>query len=141
MARLGVIQQVGAILSTFGPAWFGRLIVDLMPVSAVQDCKSVVDRMHQASTLFFQNRKQLFERGETDNTDREDLLSLLGSFSLLHSTPHSYTLVIPTVQVNSHSNAEDRLSDQEAIAQLRYYILLPCFFLLRPFQYSNVCRQ
>ena len=119
MARLGILEEMTGILCTIGPAWFRRLIVNLIPLSAVQDLKRVVDTMHKAATKFFQSRKELVEKDGADNTGREDLLNLLGSCSQFCFTiTHSNSLLC-VVRVNSHSVAGDRLSDEEAIAQLR----------------------
>lgn len=100
MARLGIFDEIAAMFHGIGPAWFLRFIVNIIPLPpAVQEFKHIVDTMHKLSTRFFQRRKLLVEQDGVDVSGQEDLLSLL-------------------VRLNSHPNAEDRLSDQEAIAQL-----------------------
>jgi len=118
MAQLGVLSNISVILSATGPPWFRRLIVGLIPISVVQDFKHIVDTMHKSSTKIFQDRKKCVAQDPVVDIGREDLLSLLGmclgllSFAVLHGCR--------AVRVNTTSAAEDRLSDQEAIAQLGY---------------------
>jgi hypothetical protein len=78
MARLGILEDIGAVLSAFGPAWFRRLIVNLIPLPAVQEFKNIVDTLHKVSTNFFEHRKQLLDQGNVADAGREDLLNLLG---------------------------------------------------------------
>jgi hypothetical protein len=93
MARLGILEEIAAMLYTIGPPGFRRFIANLTPLPSVQQFKYIVDAMHQTATRFFQSRKLLVEQDGADNTGRDDLLSLLGRHSSLFHATHSYMLV------------------------------------------------
>jgi hypothetical protein len=93
MARLGILEEIAAMLHGIGPPGFRRFIVNLIPLPSVQQFKNIVDAMHKTATRLFQSRKLRVEQDGADNTGREDLLSLLGRRSSLFHARYSYMLI------------------------------------------------
>jgi len=79
MARLGLLGALATKVSTWGPAWLRRLIVDICPLSTIQDMKGIVDIMDRTSSSLFSERETLITMGAlADQTaGGKDILTLM----------------------------------------------------------------
>ncbi|KAI0359965.1 cytochrome P450 [Trametes cingulata] len=91
-----------------GPAWFRRKLLDLFPHKGVQRLKGIVDVMHKRSLEIYQERKEAALRGEDWTSQHaangQDVMSVL-------------------LRANIAASEEDRLPDEEVIAQMSTFIL------------------
>ena len=69
------MRQASPILTSLGPAWLRRWIVDLLPIPQVQELKHVVDILHDTSIRIIDEKKAALQRG--DASKGKDIISIL----------------------------------------------------------------
>ncbi|KAI0368654.1 cytochrome P450 [Pilatotrama ljubarskyi] len=91
-----------------GPAWFRRMLLDLVPHKGVQRLKRIVDVMHRRSLEIYHERKAAALRGDdptsSHSANGQDVMSVL-------------------LRANIAASADDKLPDEEVIAQMSTFIL------------------
>ncbi|KAJ3523182.1 hypothetical protein NMY22_g11558 [Coprinellus aureogranulatus] len=109
--ELGPLLTVTAIARMFilppvqkyriGGHWLQRKVVDILPWKAGRQMRDIVDTMHKTSVNIFEGkRKALSQEGDSADQERKkDIISIL-------------------MEENMKSSTEDRLSDEEVIAQM-----------------------
>ena len=84
-------------LDYLGPAWFRRILLDLIPVPKVQNVKRIVDTIHERSNAIFQAKKAAIERGD------QEILHMVGEgkdvMSILRTWPHYFQLSCRTLTI------------------------------------------
>ncbi|KAI0671637.1 cytochrome P450 [Trametes maxima] len=92
----------------FGPAWFRRMILDRIPHNAIQRLKDISDVLYSRSVEIYQDKKKAIEQGDGALTHRigegKDIMSIL-------------------LRANMTASEEDKLPDEELIAQMSTFIL------------------
>ncbi|PIL30684.1 cytochrome P450 [Ganoderma sinense ZZ0214-1] len=88
-----------------GPARFRRFLLDCLPIKSIQRMKTVSDMMHQRSLEIYTEKKAAIERG-----DQETLIAVDESKDML------------SILQNMKAADEDRLSDNELLAQMNTFI-------------------
>jgi adenine C2-methylase RlmN of 23S rRNA A2503 and tRNA A37 len=79
---LSVIRQFAPFLSSLGPAWFRRKIVEWTPHHLIQKVKDMSDVMHQtAQEILSRKRKELLKEMDTEENGK-DIISVLCEFAL-----------------------------------------------------------
>lgn len=69
------VRQASPILTSLGPAWFRRWIVDHLPFGQVQELKKAVDVLHDTSIRLVSQKKAALELGEF--SAGKDIISIL----------------------------------------------------------------
>ena len=75
------MRQASPILTSLGPAWFRRLMVDLLPIPQVQQLKHVVDVLHDTSIQIISEKKAALEQGKVYQD--KDIISILRKFTIM----------------------------------------------------------
>ncbi|KAI0746326.1 cytochrome P450 [Daedaleopsis nitida] len=91
-----------------GPAWLRRRILDMLPNKKIQRVKDISDIMYSRSKEIFHAKKAAIERGDesvlNEIGERRDLMSIL-------------------LKSNMVASEEDKLPDEELLAQMSTFIL------------------
>ena len=82
------MRQASPILTSLGPAWFRRLIVDLLPIPQVQQLKHVVDVLHNTSIQIIGDKKAALANGQVSKD--KDIISILRAFTDCVSVTGTY---------------------------------------------------
>lgn len=69
------VRQASPILTSLGPTWFRRWIVDHLPFGQVQELKKAVDILHDTSIRLVSQKKAALELGEF--SAGKDIISIL----------------------------------------------------------------
>ncbi|KAM5531524.1 hypothetical protein V8D89_010179 [Ganoderma adspersum] len=91
------MRQASPILTSIGPAWFRRSIVDLLPIPQVQQLKHVVDVLHGTSIQIIGEKKAALANGEVSKD--KDIISIL-------------------LRANMAAEEGERLPDEQIIGQM-----------------------
>ncbi|EIW57464.1 cytochrome P450 [Trametes versicolor FP-101664 SS1] len=91
-----------------GPAWLRRKMLDLVPIPNVQRMKHITDLMHERSIQIFNERKAAALRGEE---------------SMLNQVAGGKDVMSVLLKANLEADDEDRLPEEELIAQMSTFIL------------------
>ena len=108
------------------PVWFRRGVASLayaIPWPALRTFKTAVDTMHPVYARIFREKKAAFEEGGIEAlansaSGGHDLTTLLSEFSKL--LPSLDQNEIKIVQANAEADEEDRMSDENVIANMRF---------------------
>ncbi|EJF59615.1 cytochrome P450 [Dichomitus squalens LYAD-421 SS1] len=95
-------------LSYFGPAWFPRFLLDLVPIKGVQRLKQIVDTIQRRSEEIYHVKKIAIEKGDTD---------------LLNAVGEGKDVMSVLLRENMKASIEDRLPDEEVLAQMGTFIV------------------
>ena len=72
-----------------GPAWFRRILLDMLPNKKIQRLKHIVDTVHAKSKEIFYAKKAAIERGDQELLhsmgEGKDIMSILRERSPLFS--------------------------------------------------------
>lgn len=99
-----------------GTSHFWRKVVNLLPWNNLHKLRDIVDTMHETSVELFNDKKKALANDENAfKTDRKDLMSVLSSF--LPVVPLSL-LTSFLVHANSKASEEDKLPDDQVLAQI-----------------------
>lgn len=109
-------------IHNIGSPRFQRTVLNFLPWKRLHELRDVVDVMHRTSTDIFESAKKAVKEGK-DIPDRpgggKDIMSILSTFHPLiavSSTLNAHSAV--TVKANLNASEEDRLPDEELIAQI-----------------------
>ena len=69
------MRQASPFLTSLGPAWFRRWMVDLLPIPQVQQLKHVVDVLYETSIRIIGEKKAALANG--DKYQGKDIISIL----------------------------------------------------------------
>ncbi|KAI0737388.1 cytochrome P450 [Daedaleopsis nitida] len=108
---LGQLTWARAILpyiKYMGPRRFRRLLVDLMPFQMVQRVKTVNDIVYEHSKKIINDKKAALERGDQE---------------LIHTVGEGKDIISILLRANMFASEEDKLSDEEIIAQMSTFIV------------------
>ncbi|KAI0631028.1 cytochrome P450 [Trametes polyzona] len=92
-----VVRQLSPILTSLGPAWLRRWIVDHIPISRTQRLKRVVDVLHQTSIKIIEEKKAALRKGEYETG--KDIMSVL-------------------LKANMAVDDTERLQDEDIVGQI-----------------------
>ncbi|TBU59775.1 cytochrome P450 [Dichomitus squalens] len=102
------IRFVTPYLSYFGPAWFRRFLLDLVPIKGIQRLKQIVDTIQRRSEEIYRAKKAAIEKGDID---------------LLNAVGEGKDVMSVLLRENVKASIEDRLSDEEVLAQMGTFIV------------------
>ena len=72
-------------LIKLGPAWFRRLVIDLLPSKRVQRVKDIIDTMEKTSIEIVEQKRRALREGEESVVRQlgmgKDIMSILCEFS------------------------------------------------------------
>lgn len=75
---LSLVRQFAPFLSSLGPAWFRRRLVDITPVASVQKVKNMSDVMYEtAQGILEKKRGEQAQETLGDEQNTKDLISVL----------------------------------------------------------------
>lgn len=79
--QLSVLRRIVPYLPEFGPPWFRRKLIQLIPNKNVQKLRHIVDTMHERAVEIYQEKKRMLEQGDEALKDKvgegKDLMSIL----------------------------------------------------------------
>ncbi|TBU59788.1 cytochrome P450 [Dichomitus squalens] len=101
------IRAIAPYLSYLGPAWFRRILLDLVPNQKVQRLRNVVDIMSKRSEEIYHAKKTSIEKGDAD---------------LLNSVGEGKDVMSVLLRENIKASAEDRLPEEEVLGQMGTFI-------------------
>ncbi|KAM5539995.1 hypothetical protein V8D89_006327 [Ganoderma adspersum] len=102
------VREVVRFLPYLGPAWFRRLLLHLVPISSVQRMKNITDTMSSRTEEIYFAKKAALESGDQE---------------LLNSMGEGKDIMSVLLSENMKASEEDRLSDEEVLAQMGTFIL------------------
>ncbi len=110
-------------LRYLGPAWFRRMLLDMVPSKKIQKIKINSDIVHTKSKEIFLAKKSAIERGDQELLhtvgEGKDIMSVLRAFVRLASSGDELTLFMNSaVKANLLADQEDKLPDDELLAQM-----------------------
>ncbi|CCM02691.1 uncharacterized protein FIBRA_04797 [Fibroporia radiculosa] len=108
MQELFVLREFITRISTLGPAWVRRQIVDMIPHKNVQNLKSIVDTMSQQSQSIYNAKKAAISEGD------EALLQQIGEGKDIMSL---------LMRANAATSDTDRLPEYELVSQMSTLVL------------------
>ncbi|EIW61094.1 cytochrome P450 [Trametes versicolor FP-101664 SS1] len=105
--QLSVLRRIVPYLPEFGPPWFRRKLVELIPNKNVQKLRHIVDTMHERAVGIYQEKKRMLEQGDEALKDKvgegKDLMSIL-------------------LRANMAASDDDKLPEEELIGQVATFI-------------------
>ncbi|KAI0359963.1 cytochrome P450 [Trametes cingulata] len=107
IAEVGWTRVLLPFIPYLGPPWFRRWLLDLVPHKGVQRLKGIVDIMHSRSVELYHEKKAAALRGDEPSdcvAGGKDVISIL-------------------LKANLQASEEDRLPDEEVLAQMSTFIL------------------
>ncbi|PIL34296.1 cytochrome P450 [Ganoderma sinense ZZ0214-1] len=102
------IQEFTPYLSYLGPAWLRRFLLPLVPVPGIQRLKTISNIVTKRSAEIYFAKKAAIESGDTD---------------LLHAVGEGKDVMSVLLRENMKASEEDRLTDEEVIAQMGTFIV------------------
>lgn len=96
-------------------------MVDVLPWKSIRKLRDIIDIMHNTSTEIFDAKKKALEEGNEAVSKQvgqgKDILSIL---SEQKSSSVASALIVPlfVVKANMDADEEDKLSEQEVLAQV-----------------------
>lgn len=118
-----------------GPAWFRRFLLEIAPSQDLQKIKEVVDVMADTSIDIFRQKVDALRQGDEAVAQQvgegKDVMSILRKCSSLRFFLSRLRLTIDaallttTVKANVLASVEDKLPDDELIAQMRWIDIRP----------------
>ncbi|KAI0631050.1 cytochrome P450 [Trametes polyzona] len=102
-----LLRQFVPFVKNLGPSWLGRWIIDRLPIRSLRQMIHISDTLYEGSLKLFLAKKAALEAGES--ADAKDIMSNLG--------------VNDTVRANVSASDEERLPDEQIIAQTTSIIL------------------
>ena len=115
-------RMAAPFLAKLGPAWFRRMLLDLVPNQRVQRLKDISDVMCANTRRIFFGKKAAFEAG--DEAVKEQVASGKDIMSILREPPNVSSTVDPNplnciiVKANMAASEKEQLSNEEMIAQI-----------------------
>ncbi|KAI0648488.1 cytochrome P450 [Trametes meyenii] len=109
IARIGMVPRI--LLATYvryGPAWLGRKIVEVLPYEPAQRMIKVSDALHERSLKIINAKKKALEQGDE---------------ALKHQVGEGKDIMSVLLRANMAAAEEDRLLDEEVIAQISTLVL------------------
>ncbi|KAI0754104.1 cytochrome P450 [Daedaleopsis nitida] len=91
-----------------GPAWFRRILVDLIPIPSIQRVKTVNDIVFDHAKRIIAEKKAALKRGDQE---------------LLHMVGEGKDIISIMLRANMSASEEDRLPDDELLAQMSTFII------------------
>ncbi|KII83611.1 hypothetical protein PLICRDRAFT_445033 [Plicaturopsis crispa FD-325 SS-3] len=102
-SNLYLVRQFLPWLVTLGPAWLRRRAVDLLPSKDVRHLRDTVDIVQRSSVDIFEQKKRAFLDGEA---------------AVLQQVGQGKDIMSVLLKANMEANEQDRLPDEELIAQM-----------------------
>ncbi|TBU29234.1 cytochrome P450 [Dichomitus squalens] len=90
-----------------GPASFRRFMLDRLPIKSIQRMKTISDVMHERSRQIYNEKKAAIEHGDRD---------------VVHAVGEGKDMLCILLKENMKAADEDRLPDDELLAQLNTFI-------------------
>ncbi|KAM5540026.1 hypothetical protein V8D89_006166 [Ganoderma adspersum] len=106
-------QEFAPYLSYLGPAWFRRFLLELVPISGIQRLKTISDITNKRMEEIYFAKKAATESGDTD---------------LLHGVGEGKDIMSVLLRENMKASEEDRLTDEEVLAQMGIFIVASMSF-------------
>ena len=111
-----------------GPAWFRKRLLDLLPDPKVQRVKRLTSMVYNRSKEIFEAKKAAIKRGDQEMLhtvgEGKDVMSILRRFPLWFSPINISHFA--SVKANMMASAEDKLPDEELLAQMAYVTHVSC---------------
>ncbi|KAI1788589.1 cytochrome P450 [Ganoderma leucocontextum] len=95
-------------LSYLGPAWLRRFLLNLVPIPSIQRLKTITDIMWKRTEEIYYAKKAAIESGDEE---------------LLHALGEGKDIMSVLLKENMNASEEDRLPDEEVLAQMGTFIL------------------
>ncbi|KAI0917649.1 hypothetical protein AcW1_010348 [Taiwanofungus camphoratus] len=108
------LEQVRLVLPSvplvckLGPAWFRRMLLDMIPWPQLQRLKDIVDTMSDKSTEIFLSKKRALQRGDE---------------SVLRQVGEGKDIMSILMKANVEASDDDKMPDHELIAEMTTLIL------------------
>lgn len=123
MSRLALHRHIDRI---FSPSTQRRLI-GWLPWKKLHELRDVVDVMHETSVEIFEAAQKALKEDDEYSSRRvgrgKDIMSVLCGLSTFPSQLHDAHYAL-TVRENSVADEQDRLSEEELLAQITYILRL-----------------
>ena len=125
LSYLQPYRNVLPYLKHLGPSWFRTRLLDIFPDRNLRHMRDIVQVIHAGSKEVLRSKRAALERGDQELLhtvgEGKDIMSILcASYSLQFAPRHcadgSSTLVL--VKENMSADEEDRLPDEELLAQM-----------------------
>lgn len=111
------------LLVKLGPASFRRFLLDLTPNPDLQKVKKIVDVMSETSGDIYREKLSALNNGDESVLrqmgEGKDVMSILCELLLLDDLRFSPFDKVAIVKANLRASAEERLPENELIAQMR----------------------
>lgn len=110
-------------LHYLGPPWFRRMLLDMLPNKKIQRIKNLTDIVHTKSKEIFLVKKAAIERGDQELLhtvgEGKDIMSILCEYHSPASaiSRWAHRVHCPAVKANLLADEEDKLPDEELLAQ------------------------
>ncbi|KAI1788591.1 cytochrome P450 [Ganoderma leucocontextum] len=101
-------REITPYLSYLGPAWFRRFLLQLVPIPNIQRLKTITDIMSKRTEDIYYAKKAAIESGNKE---------------LLHALGEGKDVMSVLLRENMKASEEDRLPDEEVLAQMGTFIL------------------
>ncbi|KAI0737376.1 cytochrome P450 [Daedaleopsis nitida] len=101
-------RLVAPYVEYMGPGWFRRMLLDLVPMPSLQHIKRVNDVVWEHARRIIIDKKAALERGDDE---------------LLHMVGEGKDIVSIMLRSNMSASEEDRLPDDELMAQIATFII------------------
>lgn len=96
-----------------------RFLIDIMPSAPLKKLKEIADTMHHHSLKLVNEKKEALAKGSEEfKNDHKDILSILGKLTFNNLMSSNPWLILFVVEENAKAADEDRLPDNEVIAQI-----------------------
>lgn len=107
-------------LSTIGPAWFRRWVVDTLPWKNAHEIRDIVDILYNTSVEIFESKKAALADGDEAVANQigrgKDIMSVLSRrLSFPYMTQRLYIFL---VKANMSASKEESLTREELIGQM-----------------------
>ena len=90
MSDIGYLRIFLPFLVRLGPAWFRRMMLDMLPSPRIQRAKDIIDKAHSGCRKIFEEKKAALERGDQEMLhtvgEGKDVMSVLCEW--LRVSPH-----------------------------------------------------
>ncbi len=121
-------------LRYLGPAWFRRMLLDMVPNRGVQRIKNVTNIVHEKSKEIFLAKKSAIERGDQELLhtvgEGKDIMSILCEYPVRSVIPRrTHRVHDSAVKANVLASEEDKLPDDELLAQTSCVLSVHTIFL------------
>lgn len=111
------------LLVKLGPASFRRFLLDLTPNPDLQKVKKIVDVMSETSGDIYREKLSALNNGDESVLrqmgEGKDVMSILCKSLLLDDPIDFFPDKLATVKANLRASVEERLPENELIAQMR----------------------